>query len=66
LPHASLAKSTHHDKSQDMTISLKDPHRIHLLNIWLYFANINKSAKITGQPNKINQLDIQMASLPHG
>jgi hypothetical protein len=57
-----LPKFTHHDKSQDMTISLKDPHKIHLLNIWLYFANINETTKIKGKPNRVNQLDIQMAS----
>jgi hypothetical protein len=49
-------------KSQDMTISLKDSHKIHLLNIWLYFAYISKTAKIRGQTNEVNQLDIQMAS----
>jgi len=35
----------------NMTISLKDPYIIHLLSIWLYFANINKTTKIRGQPN---------------
>jgi hypothetical protein len=60
-----LPKFAQHDKSQDMTISLKDPHRIHLLNIWLYFANINKIAKIKGQPNRVNQLNSN-GILPHG